>query len=266
MDNIKKTIKKDGRYILQTSFGSLEVIPGYEDTFTAFFRPTGRRPVVIRGVACEEIESMARILSYANEGVEKKKWDFIYDEERYTPDGRLFWAGLLTNGEDYLYWKTDPTEYSDEPTTCHIYNSILMTDDSEEVAYIWTAENDELVVNCLNNLEDPMRFSGDDSALLELEFLPFEQCSKYEDNQREVLRREISPLLNGTDIDFQMECDITVCDGKTHIDRCHQIPGEGTIWFHLSEKGDMETDEEGYVNFDDFSITDLHTILENIDL
>lgn len=105
----------------------------------------------------------------------RPKWDFIYDEERYTPDGKLFWAGLLTNGEDYLFWKTDPTENSDDPTLCHIYNSILMTDDSVEMEYLWCSENDERVVNCLNSLDDPKDFCGDDSPLLGIVFVEDEE-------------------------------------------------------------------------------------------
>lgn len=153
-----------------------------------------------------------------------REWDFIRDEERYTPDGRLFWAGLLTNGKDYLYWRTDPTEHNGDETFCHIYNSILMDDDSEECCYPWSAENDELVVNGLNS--DPENYSGDDSALRQIEFRPVTWNEKHIDLEytRKLLLVPGSPF-GGVEY-----------DGKADILTLHAKRKEGTLvtqTFHL---------------------------------
>ena len=42
-------------------------------------------------------------------------------------------------------------------------------DESEECCYLWTSENDELVINALNNTEKG-DYCGDDSALHQIEF------------------------------------------------------------------------------------------------
>jgi hypothetical protein len=192
---------------------------------------------------------------------DKRVWDFVQDEERYTLDDMLFWAGVLTDGERFLYWKTDPTNYSYERTYCHIYNSVLMTDDSEEVCYPWTDENDELVTECLNSMKNPHDWCGDDSALHQIDFLDWEECEIWDSIRHEDLRHEISHILTDTDEDRQIECNIPILDGKATVVSAYQIPGDGTIWFRV--EGDFPTkDEDGYANLDDICTADLETIFE----
>ena len=189
------------------------------------------------------------------------RWDFVQDEERYLPNGQFFWTGVLTDGIRFLYWKTDPMDRSFERTFCHIYNSILMTEDQEEIYFPWTSENSNIVTDCLNSLENPDDFCGDGGALEQLEFLPWEKCEIWDSIRSEDIRHKVSPLLNGTDEDNQLECNIPVCGGKAVIDRCYQIPGDGTMWFHVVGEG-VDVDEEGYANFDAFGLEDLEVILK----
>ena len=260
-EDILKKEKKENA-IIDLSFAVVTVKANGED-FDICFRPKRKgEPVIFKTIRKDELDELGCMLSAAEPRPVGPKWDFVADEERYTDDGRLFWTGLLTNGENFLYWQTAPTENSDEPTECCIYNSILMTDDTVEVCYPWAAVNDEMVVNCLNSLDDPNNYCGDDSALLQLEFVPFEQCDEYDEYYREYIRRQMSPLLNDTDENNLKPCDIVVCDGLARIDSCYEIPGEGTIWFHFSEPGDIPVDEGGYANFDDLDKIDLMAILE----
>lgn len=95
------------------------------------------------------------------------KWDFKYEEEVFDHWGYNC-AGVLTNGEDFLFFHIVPDE-PDGKLYCHIYNSIWMMDESEECCYLWTAENDELVTEALNNCKDS-NFCGDDSIFHQIEF------------------------------------------------------------------------------------------------
>ena len=50
---------------------------------------------------------------------------------------------------------------------CYIYSSMMsmFNRDSEELSYLWTAENDELLLKALNSLdEESTRYCGEDSV------------------------------------------------------------------------------------------------------
>lgn len=82
-----------------------------------------------------------------------------------------------------------------------------------------------------------------------------------DDIVRERIRHGVSHLLIDTDEDNQAVCDIRILheDGHTlHIDRCYQIPGDGTIWLHVSNG------EQDYINFDDVSTEGLETLLSEL--
>lgn len=101
-------------------------------------------------------------------------------------------------------------------------------------------------------------------------------CDCYFDEEevvREDLRRKISCILMDTDEDNQMKCDITIEPEDTSglgsalwptIDRCYQIPGEGTIWFHIEGHIDPRNWEDVYINFDDIDTKDLQYIYEQL--
>lgn len=98
----------------------------------------------------------------------KKGWDFQYDEE--FPDGwGANFAGVVTNGERFLFYHAYKDK-EDGDVICHIYSSIHMTDDTEECAYRWTSENDEILINCLNGLKDGEDFCGEGSPIRVLKF------------------------------------------------------------------------------------------------
>lgn len=98
-------------------------------------------------------------------------WDFVADEEFYEDDAPYTDAGILTNGEHYLYWNV--VEDLDGHPVCRIHNSILMDDDSLEVQYPWTAENDALVTEALNDPATGDDWCGDSCVLITIDFHPW---------------------------------------------------------------------------------------------
>lgn len=105
---------------------------------------------------------------------EKKHWEFKADED-FPDEWGANSAGVLTDGTHFLYWHAFKENENDPVETCHIYNSIFMTEDTEEVRYPWTASNDSLIIQTLNNLSSPSAWCGDDSDLLQIEFKPAER-------------------------------------------------------------------------------------------
>lgn len=99
------------------------------------------------------------------------KWNFVYEEEHPDTNGYCS-AGIISNGKNFLFF----TICADDPDTqevCRIYNSIDFSEESLECQYPWTAENDEILLNCLNGLQEQNSFCGDDGPLKTLHFLPF---------------------------------------------------------------------------------------------
>lgn len=104
-----------------------------------------------------------------NEIMIKKKWDFVYEEECPDTAGANV-SGIISNGEDFLFFHVFAIEEG-EPEICHIYSSLMqMFDGDEELYYPWTAENDSLLLDKLNNLSDPLHYCGDESELLSIDF------------------------------------------------------------------------------------------------
>lgn len=98
----------------------------------------------------------------------KPEWEFCYDEEYPDTAGRNF-LGLLSNGENFLFWHAFAHEEG-QTETCHIYDSITMRHDNEICSYPCAAENDTILLNALNNLEDPNNFCGEGSPIRTLKF------------------------------------------------------------------------------------------------
>ena len=97
-------------------------------------------------------------------------WKFTYDEEIADRE-KCHFIGVISNGKHCLFyktWETDGTEM------VSIYASImnLMDDESPELTYPWTAENDRMVIKALNSLEEneTHRFCGENSILHEIKF------------------------------------------------------------------------------------------------
>lgn len=86
----------------------------------------------------------------------------------------------------------------------------------------------------------------------------------YDEDCRQELREQISPLLNETSEEEPLECCIPIGGEETQglstlelptIVRAFEMEGEGTIWF-------MIEGEEDYRDYDEFSTDDLRTILK----
>lgn len=103
--------------------------------------------------------------------MQKNKWDFVYDEQFEDPWGCNS-AGILSDGDRFLFWHAFPVNEIDRVETCRIYDSFwrMYNDDDPECEYPWTAENDSLLVACLNNLEDPNNYRGENSPIRILKF------------------------------------------------------------------------------------------------
>jgi hypothetical protein len=99
-----------------------------------------------------------------------------------------------------------------------------------------------------------------------------------EDAEREDIRHKVSLLLDETDEEHPLECDIIVGEHEAmglsslelpNIVKCFQIPGDGTMWFHeygaieFNEKGEKE---DAWTNFDDYDIYDLREILKELEI
>lgn len=87
-----------------------------------------------------------------------------------------------------------------------------------------------------------------------------------DDIVREPLRHQIAHILIDTDEDNQTECRIAITKDfhgleKTVIDRCYQIPGDGTLWFHIQN---LDNSDEGYMNFDELDTYDIKTIAKSL--
>lgn len=96
------------------------------------------------------------------------EWEFHYDEEYPDTAGRNF-LGLLSNDENFLFWHAFADEEG-QTETCHIYDSLAMQPENEICSYPWTAENDSVLLNALNNLKDPKDFCGESSPIRTLKF------------------------------------------------------------------------------------------------
>jgi hypothetical protein len=90
-----------------------------------------------------------------------------------------------------------------------------------------------------------------------------------DDFQREPLRRRISSLLDGTDESHPLRCSVTIGEDEAcglsslelpEVVSAFQVPGEGTIWFHIYGDNDPETGKERYTAFDDLSLSDIRAI------
>ena len=164
---MREALAREGKHILETTLGEVETTAEGEGLCAVEFRPKGLGPVTVAGLSAEQADALGWMFAAADTARKRKpRWDFQYDEEDGN-DGSF--RGVLTDGERFLFWKTwhDASTGAD---MCAIYNSIRMTDDTEEVRYEWDSDNDALVTTCLDGLEDKESYCGDDSPLRDIEF------------------------------------------------------------------------------------------------
>ena len=98
----------------------------------------------------------------------RTSWYFVADEEFHHYFIPYIQAGILTDGQRFLYWNVTEDKYG--RPTCHIHNSIRMDSDTEEVYYPWTSANNAKVIDALNNPAAGDNWSGEASVLLDIEF------------------------------------------------------------------------------------------------
>lgn len=97
------------------------------------------------------------------------RWDFVYEEEHFDVNGYCC-AGILTDGKGYLFF-TVSCDIPGGMEICRIYSSIAFSPESLECQYLWTAENDELLLNCLNNLGESEPYSGENGPLRKIDYV-----------------------------------------------------------------------------------------------
>lgn len=98
----------------------------------------------------------------------KPQWDFAFEEEFPDTAGKNF-MGVLTDGHHFLFWHAYASEEG-QPERCHIFDSLNMDEEVEICSYLWTANNDSILLEALNNLEDPADFCGEGSPIRTLKF------------------------------------------------------------------------------------------------
>jgi len=94
-------------------------------------------------------------------------WDYVYEEEHFDVNGYCS-AGVISNGKNFLFF----TVCSDEPgavETCRVYSSFFLCPETMECQYLWTADNDRILFECLNS-PDKISYCGENSALRKLQF------------------------------------------------------------------------------------------------
>ncbi len=105
----------------------------------------------------------------------KNKWSFAYDESLEPDVWGCNEAGVLTDGVHFLFYHALKRNVNDAIETCYIYDSLtdLFECDNEVCHYPWTSENDEVLLNALNNLDNPEDYCGAGSPIEVLEFIPY---------------------------------------------------------------------------------------------
>lgn len=165
---LRDALAREGKHIQETTLGEVETTAEGEGLCAVEFRPKGLEPVTVAGLSAEQADAIGWMFAAADHLPKKKpRWEFAYDEEDGA-DGTF--RGVLTDGSGrFLFFRT----WEDEDTgadMCAVYNSIRMTDDTEECRFEWDADNDALLLECLNSLEDPDDYCGEGSPVRTTEF------------------------------------------------------------------------------------------------
>jgi len=95
-------------------------------------------------------------------------WRFIGEEEVGDEASPILFLGVLTNGEDCLYYRVEKDHEGRD--ICTIHNSLTFEDGSEEVSYPWTADNDQKVIDALDAVTDRRLIAGEESVLRDIQF------------------------------------------------------------------------------------------------
>lgn len=96
-------------------------------------------------------------------------WQFVYEEEHFDANGYCS-AGILSNGSHFLFFNVSSDSPSDFEK-CRIYDSISFCEESLMCEFDWIAENESLVLSCLNGLSDEMDYCGEFCPLKTLSFV-----------------------------------------------------------------------------------------------
>lgn len=99
-------------------------------------------------------------------------WDYVYEEEHFDVNGYCS-VGAISNGKNFLFFTVNCDEANGKEI-CRLYSSITFSAESLECQYYWTAENDNRLFECLNNLIDG-NYCGQDSPVRKLLFTDSEE-------------------------------------------------------------------------------------------
>lgn len=102
----------------------------------------------------------------------RPSWDFCYEKDFPDTAGPNM-AGIITDGHGWLFYHAYANE-ENEDVICHIHSSLNMTEDTEECSFLWTPKNESILLDALNNLENPNDYCGEGSPIRMLKFMETE--------------------------------------------------------------------------------------------
>lgn len=96
---------------------------------------------------------------------------------------------------------------------------------------------------------------------------------EHDDVEYEDLRHKISALLTDTDEQHPLLCDIPVGEEEAcglsslelpRIGKMFQVPGDGTIYYHILGHLDNDSGEEAWMELDTLPLTDLRELYKSL--
>lgn len=149
-------LKKNYKYLLATEINDYHE---YDDT-------------------CEETKVDRAYIDYLEDEKERlesiirgSKWDFVYEEEFPDSNGTNL-IGIIqnkNNPKQVLFFQVY-AEDKDDIETCHIFSSITLDAATQVCEYPWMAENDKMLLDCLNNTVIGEEYAEADGALIKIGF------------------------------------------------------------------------------------------------
>ena len=99
------------------------------------------------------------------------KWEFVYEEEFPDSNGanRIGIIQNKNNPKQVLFFQVYAYD-KDDIETCHILTSITLDYATQVCEYPWTAENEEILLDCLNNTVVGEEYAETDGPLAKIPF------------------------------------------------------------------------------------------------
>lgn len=134
-------LKKNYQYLIATEINNYNEAKLYFDE-TDYETDVDRAFIAYLKNEKERLESIIR----------GPKWDFVYEEEFHDSNGanRIGIIQNKNNPKQVLFFQVYAYD-KDDIETCHILTSITLDYATHVCEYPWTAENEEMLLDCLNN-------------------------------------------------------------------------------------------------------------------